>query len=615
VKRSLFPYDRMRPSQREFYAAASSAIRRKRILLAHVPTGIGKTAAVLTAALENAGGRKVLFLTARRSQHRVVIETMEEIDRKKEGGNTGCVSIIARREMCINPSATSSSDHAARCRELVESGRCPYYREFKRKRESLLEELSGMALDVERLMLTGEEQGICPYYLALEVAKRADMVVADYNQIFSYRIRESFLMKLGLTLDNTILVVDEAHNLPNRIRNTLVIRPEWGLRAVLRKENREEGKGCVIQTALEVLDRLATMFPEKEEQIRPENATALCRPILFETGRGEEKEMPLQTLSESEGLFRPEVEGMLSSLQRFLSLWCDETAHVVRFAGPRGPYLKVMDVRPSASPVFSSVSSAILMSGTLHPGRFYRDVLGIPPDRARIKRFGWPFPPENRRIFIIEETTTKYTERTEEMYQRSAEIIEEVVNSIPGNTAAFFPSYEVLSQVERLLHTERMEARLITERRGMSGRAVKRALNTMRREEGILLLAVQSGSMAEGLDYSGSALSGVIVVGLPVPPPDPERIALQSIYSEMFGRNSGFRYAFLQPAVNRVIQSAGRLIRGEEEKGVIVLMDHRFSARRIKSMLPRDFRPEITETVGRDCTEAFREWQEAEETP
>ncbi len=618
MKKSLFPHDEMRPSQREFYGAAASAIRRGKILLAHVPTGIGKTAAVLTAALENSKGRKILFLTARRSQHHVVIETAEAMARRSPDLGISCVSVIARKAMCINPDVSDASDHSDRCGELIETGRCPYYRELKDTDESLLEELSGMVMDVENLLAVGEDLGVCPYYLSLELARRADIVVADYNQIFSEGLRESFLNKLGTSLDGLILIVDEAHNLPDRIRQSLIFRPAWGLRALLKEGNNTPKGGVpeerVRRTAFEVLDRLTTMFPDKEEQIPFEEAKGPCRPVVFETGTGEEKEIPADVLSRSGGLFGERGGEMLASFSRFLSLWCDEKAPVVRYVGPRGPYIKSLDIRPFASPVFSAVSSAILMSGTLHPGRFYRDVLGIAGERARVKRFGWPFPMDNRRIFIVKETTTRYVERDEGMYRETARIISEAVSGIRGNAAAFFPSYEVLSEVERFLPAERMDARILFERRGMSGAALRRILSALKTDDNNLLLAVQSGSMAEGLDYSGPALSGVIVVGLPVPPPNPERLALQYLYSEMFGSSSGFRYAFLQPAVNRVLQSSGRLIRGEEEKGTIVLMDHRFSARRIRAMFPPDFRPEISTDIAGDCAEAFEEWERGETT-
>ena len=608
MKRSLFPHDEMRPSQREFYRAAASAIRGNRILLAHVPTGIGKTAAVLTAALENAKGRKILFLTARRSQHHVVTETAKAIGAKSAeagGGPVSCVSIIARRVMCINPAASGASDHAERCRELIESGRCPYYRNFRGIDEGFLDENARSAMDVDDIISTGTEMDICPYYLSLALARRADIVVADYNQIFT-ELRDQFLGKIGAELNSLILIVDEAHNLPDRIRQPLVTRPPWSLRAMLKSDGEER----TAHTALEVLDRFASFFHEKEEQILPENAGGPCRPVLFETGTGEEAVPPVEVLAGPPDHCDEIIAEALSSLHRFLSLWCNEKSPVVRYAGPRGPYIREMDIRPAAAPVFSGVSAAVLMSGTLHPGRFYRDVLGISRERGQTKRFGWPFPVSNRRIFIVERTTTRYVERSEEMYRETAEVISDAVRGIDGNAAAFFPSYEVLSGVERHLPAEKMDARVLIERRGMSGTSIKRIMDSLKRDGNNLLLAVQSGSMAEGLDYSGPALSGVIVVGLPVPPPTPERIALQHLYSDMFGRSAGFRYAFLQPAVNRVLQSSGRLIRGEKERGVIVLMDRRFSARRIRPMFPPDFRPTVSKDIASDCMAAFREWEE-----
>ncbi len=605
MKKSLFPHDEMRPSQREFYTAAASSIKRNRILLAHVPTGIGKTSAVLSAALENAKGRKVLFLTARRSQHHVVIETVRAMARRNPDLSLSCVSVIARKAMCINPAASGAADHSTRCRELMESGRCPYYTELRRNLPSLSDELSHTIMDAKELVEAGEERGICPYYLSLELAARADVVVADYNQIFMGSLRPSFLGKLGVPLDRLILVVDEAHNLPERIRQSLIFRPAWGLRAVLRDPDTAPRLRYAV---LEVLDRFSSLFPEKEKQLVFEEAQGPCRPLLFQNGSDGHSEMPPQVIEDCAGMLEGEGAELLSSLSSFLKLWCDENAPVVRYVGPRGPYLKALDVRPYAGPVFSDVSAAVLMSGTLHPGRFYRDVMGIPRERSRVKRFGWPFPVENRRIFIVKETTTRYAERNEIMYGETASLIAAAVGGIKGNVAAFFPSYEVLREVERLLPVHEMDSRILLERKGMSAAALRRIMASLKADDENLLLAVQSGSLSEGLDYSGPALSGVIVVGLPVPPPDPERLALQKLYSELFGRSAGFRYAFLQPAINRVLQSSGRLIRGEDEKGVIVLMDRRFSARQIKAMLPSDFRPVISENIAEDCSRAFEEW-------
>jgi DNA excision repair protein ERCC-2 len=223
------------------------------------------------------------------------------------------------------------------------------------------------------------------------------------------------------------------------------------------------------------------------------------------------------------------------------------------------------------------------MSATLTPFSFYQDVLGCPEERTFTVALPSPFPAENRCVLIIPDVTTTYRERQQQA-PKTAQIIETIMAQRPGNYGVFFPSFAYLRQVRA--HLQVPPHRLIEQTDNMRESARARVLQRLHdaTDEPVLLLAVQGGIFAEGIDYPGDLLIGAIIVGPGLPRFDTEQELIRNYYEERYER--GFAYAYLYPGMTRVIQSAGRVIRSETDVGVIVLIGKRFTYGNYSALLP-----------------------------
>jgi DNA excision repair protein ERCC-2 len=289
----------------------------------------------------------------------------------------------------------------------------------------------------------------------------------------------------------------------------------------------------------------------------------------------------------------------------FLSMWNMEGQGVFRSFSPNPPRLKIALLDPAifTREVFQRVSGAVLMSGTMHHGGMYADLLGI--QNPVVKEYRSPFPQENRKIVSVHDLTTRFEERGARMYEKYARDICEIADAVPGNVAAFFPSYEILNLVAEYVRERPLEKQVIIEKRESSKWEKQHLLTILQQGSRYLLMGVQGGSLSEGVDYEKNSLSSIIIAGLPFPPPSLELKALEEYYSQKFGGSKGSQYSRVYPSLNRVLQAVGRCIRSETDRGFIVLMDKRFNYPRYKNAMPQDFHYNVTTTVAEDCRNFF----------
>jgi DNA excision repair protein ERCC-2 len=252
--------------------------------------------------------------------------------------------------------------------------------------------------------------------------------------------------------------------------------------------------------------------------------------------------------------------------------------------------------------------SVIAMSATLTPFAFYQDVLGLPPERTFAVELPSPFPAENRCIVAIPQVSTTYRDRQRDA-PKVAEIIETIMAQRQGHYCAFFPSFAYLRQVRSYLQLP--PERLLEQMENMSERDRAWMLRQLERDqgEGLLMLAVQGGIFAEGVDYPGDMLIGTIIVGPGLPRYDVEQELIRAYYDEHY--DNGFAYAYLYPGMNRVVQSAGRVIRSETDVGMIALVGKRFTYRNYTDCFPSHWYTESPrELVARNYQQRLhRFWQ------
>lgn len=611
-----FPYPQVRKGQDGLVEAIEEALQSTRPLLVSAPTGIGKTVAALFAALRfsRRHGLSVFFLTSKTTQQRIVADTLSLWDeaRSEETGSgrpfTGLIlrskeKICANDVVCCHPS------------------RCAYARDFYGKLESsdLRRTLADFTVITPELVYQrAVDNEICPFELSVELLPEADLVLCDYNYLYDPRI--SLKRRFAGDSRSAVVIIDEAHNLYGRARDYYSPRLDLGGIRSLKKKMQalaggvdasqaaiefgpEEGTATAgsqdagfARDAVDCLNDLEAYFGEVRADFRDSSAGTpfpvrldkeffgnlgdrfhdLLRRYLLDPRRRAAPRGEDEFLETARGLeeFRTvlEIEG-----EEFVHLY-DETG--------KSHQLRILCLNPALQlqKRHRTFHSVVAMSATLSPLEFYRDVLGFEPD-ARLLSLPSPFPPDNRKVVVVPEVSTRYRHRTETA-PRVGRIIERVVAARPGNYLVFFPSFEYLGAVRSCLHSEGY--RLLVQRRTMGDHS----RNALLEELGAagpprLLLGVQGGIFAEGVDYPGDLAIGVIIVGPALPRVGRELDLTRRYFEEQYGR--GFEYACLFPGMNRVVQSAGRVIRSETDRGVIVLIGQRFGYENYMSLFPRDW--------------------------
>ncbi|MEK6985588.1 MAG: helicase C-terminal domain-containing protein [Candidatus Thermoplasmatota archaeon] len=607
----LFPYDTIRDGQKRFTRDVLRAVELGRHLVAQAPTGIGKTAASLAPALQIAleKGKTILFLTSRKSQHRIAIETLRAIESSR-GVRPIVVDLVAKRDMCLRREANEM--HPARfpdfCAQETRTRSCQFLGEVD---PATLQAVRTGILHVEELMHVSKQAHLCPHMVALAAAKQANVVVADYNHLFS-DLREQALSRLGKNLEDLVVIVDEAHNLPDRIRQNHAHRVTPFLLDAVEAEARGQ-KARVLEQDLAGF-RLALSAIAANKQAdgtstskRTNESTRVAPVGLDELALAFEAARNRGTLGGSRSML--EFTEDLRELATKLKKGADDTVHAdelaealedwrrfqkgaLRFVqwseGAVELHIRLLDASIPAKTVFERVHSAILMSGTLRPPEMARDLLGLPPERTEVRVYPSPFDPAHRMVVAAQGITTRFVERSPELWSRIATTIADLAAATAGNVAVFTPSYAILTEVKLALGAAPAGKELIIEEPSWTKADRDRVLDTLegaRRRKGALLLGVMGASLSEGVDYKDNLLSALVIVGLPIPPPDLELDATIGYLDARFP-GQGRLYGSVVPTMNRVLQAMGRPIRGPNDKCAILLLDERFLGPPYKTLLP-----------------------------
>ncbi len=578
-----FPHAAPREIQNRIIEAVDQAVRGHEVLLAEAPTGSGKTAAALhpalTAGLET--GRQVVFLTSKTLQQKMAVSALTAMNER----SFHTLQVRAKERMCAND------------RILCHEEFCRFARDYPEKmaRSNILGRLQQRYShhDPDTVFEEARREEVCPFEVQLELAQRADAIVADYNYVFEPGVAMKHLS--GDDLKEAILIVDEAHNLPDRARQ--IFSPALLEEDVLVLHNRlalQSGELFADLTAS--VEDLQALLAECAGELPEGDAIAEIEPPAerIHEWRAEWEPRLLRYLDwkRESKLALPDdpVLDLHFALMRFaavLNLYGPDFSCVVerRALGVRLA-LVCLDPARAIGPVFRAASSAVLMSATLTPHAAIQRLLGLPADRTSSVSLPPPFPRENRKVLIVPEVRTTFATR-DRNYGRIAALLGSMSDAHSGNDLVLFPSYRFLAEVAQVMPPTR--ARLLLQRADFSEFERHRVLEALTAPppEGILLFAVSGGMYAEGVDYPGEVISGVFVVSPALPQVSFERELLRRYFEDQ--EEAGFDYAYLQPGMTRVVQAAGRLIRSETDRGVIALLCRRFLEEPYASRLPRDW--------------------------
>ncbi|MBT3356979.1 MAG: ATP-dependent DNA helicase [Euryarchaeota archaeon] len=635
-------HEHLRDSQKEMILDGIQVLSDDGFLLAAAPTGIGKTAAALASVLEisrNSSERlQIMFLTGRQSQHRIVIETIRLINSRLSEGvsHVKVVDIIGRESMCEYVDRVTGK---CNCEEdVIEGSRVE-------RREELREMILTYPTHVDDVISRSRQRKMCAWASARSAVKSCDLIVCDYNHVFVENVRTNSLAPMGIDLENVILIIDEAHNLPDRIRNGLERRATMSIfrdsKIELEEflgEKEKEAKQLDLDTdqgslniegiriAKRQMDRLMRemrkWYAAKQRELELSKKDDLristrefideINHILMESIEADRSNNFKMLKSLIQQLFRVRVEqddsiadnekeiasNRLASMLNICLQFIDNPALVLVFdiLGEDGRVRSfLLDPGVVSSEIFEETKGSILMSGTLFPPAMYADLLQIPNDRPSItKEYSSPFLGDRRPVLVAKDVTTKYTDRGLVNTNRIRDHIEAVVTETPGHVALFAPSYAMLREIagEDWSWLPGFGIQVIEETQRMSKRRVNGVVDKLeiRRRAGsrVLLAGVLSGKLAEGVDYPNNILDAVICVGLPLPPPSARQDALKNYYTQRYDSNRAWRYTSFQPAVNSLMQALGRPIRKAEDRAIVVLLEKRLFQRQYRNCLPND---------------------------
>jgi len=275
LKEVLFPYKKVRPQQEDLIETAYECIKNKKHLIAHAPTGLGKTVSVIAPALRHAiaNNKKILFLTSRHTQHLIAMKTANEI-KDKYKINFIATDIIGKKWMCLNIAAknASSNDFSEVCRYLRENGMCKNYINTRKsngltpKAQIVIEQIKNDINDSKRIIDISEENNLCPYEMSLELAKESKLIITDYYYAFNENIMENFFKRSRLSLSECIIIVDEGHNLPQRIRDQQTYKLSTVILNRAIKESKNLSNESIEEKLIIIKTILETWAKELDEQ-------------------------------------------------------------------------------------------------------------------------------------------------------------------------------------------------------------------------------------------------------------------------------------------------------------------------------------------------------------
>ena len=527
-----FPFPSVRPVQQEAMDAIGASLEAGRHLLLAAPTGVGKTAAALYPAVRQAlsSGRRVVFLTAKTLQQQLAVETLARMQR----GEWRSIQIRAKAKMCANREVICHEEYCEHARDYG----------LKLAQRGVLPALLSFAphLEPDRIFAVAHAAEVCPFEVSLELLRECSAVVCDYNYVFDPAIG-LFGQVAGGEIEDTYLIIDEAHNLVDRARSYYS-------------------------------PRLSVAAVRQARELLGEHRQKVCRDL--DDVLGELEALVLGTVREALGE-RAGVHQVGLQASDLAALRLDLDAQIA----PYFTFKRNVDLWLAEDPVVSVLLSLARLADLAHVGG---EELVPLAERTDTLALPSPFPPEHRIVVVVDEVDTTYRERGRH-YGRIAELVAELAPT-GRNALALFPSYAFLREVASRLAiaTHRVEI----QRGDDSDRLRQDILARLRaNREPALLLAVLGGVFAEGVDYPGEMLSEVMVVSPALPQVGPERELLKGYFADRYER--GFEYAYLIPGMRRVVQAAGRLIRSEHDRGAIVLICKRFLREPYVSMLPREW--------------------------
>ena len=569
-----FPFENYRKGQRELAVAAYKTIKEGKNLFAQAPTGIGKTMSTLFPSIKAIGEgsiSKIFYLTAKTITREIPIKSMGIL--MDNGLKAKTLVITAKDKICLN--------EAVKCNPRD----CTYAKgHYDRVNDAIMDIFKNEDMISRDLVLKyADKHHVCPFEFSLDISLYADVVVCDYNYVFDPQVYlKRFFDGLG---NDYAFLIDEAHNLVDRSREMFsaeinkadfldlrdIFKDKYPslykaiskCNSIMNSFKKEVGKGSYYQSE-EITD---FYYPIKR-------IITLMEPWLIAEKDHEDYEKVMEfyfkliTFIKISDFYDEHYITSIEVRDRdmIFKLYCVDSSYLLNQA-------------------LNRAKSGMFFSATLTPLDYHMDLLGGNKDDYFIK-LSSPFPRENLSLMIRDDISTRYKDR-EGTYVDIVESIGEFCTAHKGNYFVFLPSYVYMRNIYEILIERNPDLNIVIQESNMTESEKEEFLNRFDEEDDMIAFAVMGGIFSEGIDLVGDKLIGAVIVGVGLPQICFERDIIKDYFKEK--QNLGFEYAYVYPGMNKILQSAGRVIRSEEDRGAILLIDDRFTSYRYKELFPREW--------------------------
>lgn len=574
-----FPFE-YRKGQRSIVVSVYKTIMNRKSLYIQAPTGVGKTISVIYPTVRSVGSgvtEKIFYLTAKTITRTVAEEAFNVL--RGEGLHFKTVTITAKEKICPMEETICNPDRCLRAKG-----------HFDRVNDAIYDLITNEEnITREAVEKYAEKYNVCPFEMELDVSNFMDGVICDYNYVFDPYAKLKRYFSDGAKGNYTFLV-DEAHNMVERARemySAIIVKEDFMACKRLVKDRSKRVAGALDKCNKEMLSLKRQCIGDYViiDELDALVAVMLRLQSAMEKFLDDDKDFER----------REEVLDLYFKVRNFLDIYELTDGNYVMYSDfeENGHfYIKLFCVNPSGNikQCMDSGISTIFFSATLLPVNYYKELLSgdIEDDAIYIDS---PFDVSRRLVGIAKDVSSKYTRRGRDEYTKILGIINDVAEQCQGNYMVFFPSYKLMNEVYCLAEennfTDKFEIFCQTNKMTEAEREEFLKRFDEKRESTMLCFCVLGGIFSEGIDLKHERLIGSIIVGTGLPMVCSEREILKKYYDE-HNRN-GFDYAYKYPGMNKVLQAAGRVIRTDEDYGIIILLDERFLQRDYRMLFPREW--------------------------
>ncbi len=595
---NFFPY-KPRGDQRKIINKIYKLASQGKKILFQAPTGYGKTPVVLAALLPLAleYGIPIIWAVRTGGETDRVIEELEVIAGKNQ--RLFGLSFRGKKDMCLLARDMDINDYES-VSELCKrrKNKCPYY-----ERLSMISLGSNLKkpLYFSEMLELGRKEEFCPYYAQFRLIEKAIVVSLSYNYVLSDYMY--WPIRRYLVRDGAFLVMDEAHNIDKALNSLNSITITLGTIERAEKEALEVPIGGTTKKELiQLIKDIKDVFLKEKEELKGEDDILDVYRILDIIGDYESLTLLEKAANKIINMRLSMRKAPRSSLRRLKAFL--ETIYefhnepglaFVKYIDKGKIYFEANDMRVAEilSEKWEDYESIIFMSGTLKPYEAFMDVVGVPD--GEVVEASFEIPEENVLPIIVRGVSTKGEELSEVMKERYSALLREIIKNVDVNIAIFMASYRILEELEKsVIETAKSKnAKIFIEREGMRGDEISKIYREFTKSRGGILVGVLGGKFAEGMDYPGQTLEGILIVGIPFDRINKRTQLRIEYYEKIYGSEKGRYYSYVVPALRKVAQAMGRAIRSPEDRAFIIAADERFTYPVYFNLLPEFFIPRV----------------------